>query len=459
MVIGFFDGQYVDRQACDLAFVRMHQRDPIGDRLHLLFACFGLIAMFGPVTLTEIAFAPLAVFFVVRVFNTFPIWIHGFGQPVVLAAIALAGWMMLTLNWSGDPAHGWGEIAELRWFVLVGLVFPVIEKRMVLIAAMGIGIALAQLAQILDAFDGFGIEPLANLVQNHPGRIAGWWHPVVGGSILVGALGLHLPAMLFGTGRTRFLGIVGSSSAIVGVMATGTRGAWIASVLLVVISVLIGVIIKQLHWQRMLILTIALVVLAMVAAMFIGDGLRDRLDETRTELTEIMDGEYDSYTGLRVKMGQIAFEAGAGHPFVGVGAGGYQSWANRHDPDSGVHAHAHNSLLQIWSTLGIVGVVLWAIVLIAVLVAGWRLWIRDQGSEGFYGLGPTCAILGLILASLTDSVQLNTQTAALLGALAALCPSYRPRLAPEASRSHDNRPIGEYTGMPESVGSSVVGDN
>ncbi len=449
VVMGFFDGHYVDRKACDSAFLRMHQRDSIGDRVHVIFACFGLIAMFGPVTLTEIAFAPLMVFFFVRVLNTFPVWIHGFGQPVVLAVLALAGWMMLSLRWSGDPAHGWDEISELRWFVLVGLIFPAIEKRKVLIAAMCIGIAIAQLAQILDAFDGFGIEPLASLVQNHPGRIAGWWHPVVGGSILVGALGLHLPAALIGTGRSRVFGVLGSSAIIVGIIATGTRGAWIASVLLIVLSVLIGAITRRIRWKRVLILAGALVVLAIVAAMLMGDGLRDRLDETRTELAQIMDGQYDSYTGLRIRMGQVALEAGVEHPLVGVGAGGYQHWSNEQYPESKVHAHAHNSLLQIWSTLGIVGVVLWTIVLIAMLRASWRIW--DQRDEGLYGIGPMFAILGLILASLTDSIELNTQTAAMLGALAALSPAYRPRLGPEASRSHDNRPIGEYTGVPESV--------
>jgi len=449
--MGFFDGHYIDRQACNSAFARMHQRDPLGDRLHLLFACLGLIALFGPVTLTEIAFAPLAVFFFVRIFNTFPVWIHGFGQPVALAAIALAGWMMLTLNWSGDSAHGWTEIGELRWFVLVGLIFPVIEKRMILIAAMCIGIAIAQLAQVVDAFDGFGIEPLANLVQNHPGRIAGWWHPVVGGSILVGALGLHLPALLFGTGfgsgRTRTLGIVGSSAIIVGIIATGTRGAWIACAILIALSILVGTITKQLRWQRVLIFVAALGALAILAGVVMGDGLRDRLDETRTELGEILDGQYDSYTGLRVKMGQAAIQAGVEHPVIGVGAGGYQSWANDQNPDSKVHAHAHNSLLQVWSTLGFVGVMLWAILLIAMLRASWRIWDRD--GEGVYGLGPLFAIIGLILASLTDSIQLNTQTAAMLGALAALSPTYRPRLGPEASSMRDNRPIGEYTGVPE----------
>ena len=55
----------------------------------LILGVLGLICLFGPITMTEIAMIPLFVFFFVRVVNTFPIWIHGFGQPSVLVSIAL----------------------------------------------------------------------------------------------------------------------------------------------------------------------------------------------------------------------------------------------------------------------------------------------------------------------------------------------------------------------------------
>lgn len=405
----------------------MHQRDALGDRIHLIFACLGIAFLFGPITITEIAFAPLVAFFVVRIFNTLPVWIHGFGQPAALAVIALSAWMMLSLRWSGDPALGWGEISELRWFVALGLIFPVIEKRLALIAAMCIGIAVGQLAQILDAFDGFGFEPLATLVENHPGRIAGWWHPVVGGSLLVGALGLHLPAALFGIGRSRVFGVLGSAAVIIGIIATGTRGAWIAAVLLIVLSVIFAATTKRIHWRSVLISAAISALIAIVAGFVMRDAIQTRFDETRTEIAEVMDGQYDSYTGLRVRMAQLAVDASFEHPFLGVGAGGYQHWAKQQDPKSGVHAHAHNSLLQIASTLGIVGVLVWVIIIVVMIRGAYRIWDRD--SEGAYGIAPMFAIIGLILASLTDSVQINTQTAAMLATLAALCPAYRPRLS------------------------------
>lgn len=421
---GLIDGSYIDRNACDAAFERMHLRDAIGDRIHLVFAFLGIVCLFGPVTITEIALAPLAVFFVVRVFNTLPIWIHGFGQPVSLAVIALAIWMILSLQWSGDPSLGWEEIAQLRWFLLAGLLFPVIEKRIVLIFAMCLGVAIGQLAQILDAVNGFGIPLLADLVENHSGRISGWWHPVVGGSLLVGGLGLHLPAALLGAGRSRVFGVLGSLAVVIGIIATGTRGALIAAALLLVISAVFALFIKRIRVKNFIFLAGLALIVVVVAGLVMRSAIESRLDETRAEVREIMNGQYDSYTGLRVRMAQLALDAGSQHPIGGVGAGGYQHWANQQDPDSGAHAHAHNSVLQIISTLGGIGLFLWTMIIVIMIRSAWRIWDRDV--EGVYGLGPMFAIIGIVLASITDSIQINAQTAAMLATLAALCPSYRP---------------------------------
>jgi O-antigen ligase len=431
-LVGLIDGSYVDRSACDAAFERMHRQDAIGDRIHLVFAFLGIVCLFGPVTLTEIAFGPLTVFFVVRIKNTFPVWVHGFGQPAGLVVIVMSVWMMLSLRWSGDPSLGWGEIAELRWFVLLGLIFPVIEQRLALIAAMCIGLAIGQLGQMLDVFDGFGIGTIANLVENHPGRVSGWWHPVVGGSLLVGALGLHLPAALYGEGRSRVFGVLGSIVVGVGIIATGTRGAWIAAALLIAFVVLFAAITKRIRWRSVLLCSVVACIVAVVAGFAMRGAIQTRIDETRTELAEIADGQYDSYTGLRVRMAQLAVDAGFEHPIIGVGAGGYQQWSLHQDPDSGAHAHAHNSLLQVLSTLGIVGVLIWGGVIIVLIRGAWRIW--DKDTEGAYGSAPMFAIIGLMLASFTDSIQINTQTAAMFATLAALCPAYRPRLSSKTAR-------------------------
>jgi len=420
--IGFVTGSYIDREGCDAAFERMHRRDAIGDRVMLILGVLGLICLFGPITMTEIAMIPLFVFFFVRVINTFPIWIHGFGQPSVLVSIALLAWMGLGLIWSEDRAQGLEEMGALRWLFAIGFLFPLIEKRAILIGAMCIGIAMGQLGQVLDALNGFGIEPIASIVENHEGRIAGWWHPVVGGGILVAAMGLHIPAALWGSGRTRWVGIAGLSISAIGVLATGTRGAWGAAFLLCLIGVAFLLFVRRVPFKRIALVGAIGAVLVGVTGFVIRDSIMIRINETRAELREMETGDYSSYSGRRVRMAQEAISAFSSHPVQGVGTGAYEEWCASQSQAYG--AHAHNAPLHILATLGIVGGALWVVLMVVVLVNAYRWGTRPGASP--YAMGPMLAIVGLMLASLTDCVQINAQSVAMLGVLIGLCPAYAP---------------------------------
>ena len=435
--VGIIDGEYIDRDACDAAFERMHRRDRIGDKLHLFFGMGALICLFGPVTMTEIAIVPLVVFFVVRVVNTLPVWIHAFGQPLVLATLAMIAYMLVALSWSPDPSNGLWEIGQLRWLFAMGFFFPIIEHRTKLIYALCLGVALGQIGQVLDAFNGFGADWMSKLVENHPGRIAGWWHPVIAGDLLVAAMGLHLPAALLGKGRLRFIGVLGLSFSGIGVLATGTRGAWGAGLLLLVVGALIVVRLKRVPIGRVAIVGALGLLAVSLAGFVLRDSIMIRINETREELREINAGEYDSYSGRRIRMAQEAIEAFSVHPIAGVGTGGYEQWCEEHGQRLG--AHAHNSALHIIATLGLIGLVLWALVLIVAIRNAWQWGKADTTNP--YALGPVLGIVGLLLASLTDSVHINAQSVAMLGVLIALCPAYAPGTPPPIGA--ENHPAGE----------------
>ncbi len=430
---GFVEGDYVDRAACDAAFERMHRRDAIGDRLNLFFGIGGILCLLGPVTMTELALLPLVVFFFVRVVNTAPIWIHGFGQPVVLATLLLVAWMFIALLWTPDRAQGLREIAELRWIALAGFIFPIIEHRRLLIAALCVGFALGQTGQVLDAFNGLGIPSLASLVENHPGRIAGWWHPVVGGSILVAAMGLHMPAALTGRGRTRVLGMLGLTISTVGVLATGTRGAWIAAILLLGLGVLIVLRVKRVPLKRVVLVMLLAIAALGIAGFVLRDSIMIRVNESRAEIREMSEGDFDSYSGRRVIMAQQAAKAFIEHPLAGVGTGGFEQWCVLQDQPGG--SHAHNSTLHTAATLGLAGLLLWSFVLLVALHNAWRWGVGDRSNP--YAMGPLMGIVGLMLASISDCVHINAQSTALLGLLLALCPAYAPNGPVEQSLDHD----------------------
>ncbi len=426
---GFVTGSYITRDQCDDAFARMHRRDRIGDRLHLVFACIAMIGIAGPVSVVDIAVLPLVVFFLVRVFNTFPIWIHGFGQPVVLVALMLAAWMGISLLWSPDPHAGLEHMSELRWLTMIGFVYPVIEHRRVLIACLCIGFLIGSGSQVVDAFDGFGNEFLSTTLWHEPERVSGWWDPAVGGSVLVAALGLHLPAALMGKGRWRLVGYAGSLVMLIAVIATGTRGAWIAAVGLIVIALIIAGARSNIKHKGLIgIAGVVVLILSGLGVSKLGP-IEARIDRASDEISRAIEGDYTSSTGARISMGAEAIKAGTAHPLKGIGAGGFEPWMIEATPV--VHddqAHAHNMMLQLFAELEIPGVMLGVLLGAVILINSWK-----QGIRGGYAMGPCIAFIGIMLVSAFDSVLLNVNTAALIGALAALSPAYIPKSsAPES---------------------------
>ena len=418
----FVDGVYIDRPACDAALDRMHRRDRVGDRLHLVFACLGLFLLAGPVTVTELAFAPLLVFFFVRVVNTGPLWIHAFGQPLILATLALMAWMLVTLAWSPDRANELNEIGRLRWLLLGALVYPAIGHRRMLTTALALGLIVGGVAQLLSGFDA--LRP--PFEARAPGRVSGWWDPVVAGSIQCGAVGLFLPGAIRGVGRERWIALLGLAVALAGLLASGTRGAWIGGAILLAVGVPLILRGSGRGAKRAAVgLGVGAALLLAVVGFVQRDGLALRVQEARAELVAAADGELGTWTGARVAVMGFAMESGLRRPW-GLGAGGLRASArDRLGPDHpGALPHAHSAPLHLFATLG------WAGLGLGGLVA----WIalrharRDDPPDPRRALeaGLPFAIAGLLLAGMFDAVHLNTQTCALLGALAALSPAYRP---------------------------------
>lgn len=428
-------------------------RDLIGHRVHLALALYWCLCLPGPVSITEWAGIPLTLFSAIRVVNIWRVWRSALVQPLVMGALAWTAWQGATLLWSPDAGHGLREWSSCRWFLALWGLWPVMAHRRALIAALAAGFVLANLAQVWQAVAGpMGWPTWARGIA----RYSGWWPPAMAGSMLCAALGLHLPAAVMGRGRTRVVGVLGAAASAGGLVATGTRGAWLAGAALLVIALGFGV------WRWMsaargegegrtgrgLVLGAALVVVAGAGWFFLmRDSVAHRVGPTRDEIASALGHDYKSATGARVLMARMAIEEWRAHPIGGVGAGGYQVRAQemlraRGEADNAplIQAHAHNAALHIGATTGAVGLALWAFIVLVALRGGAEgsgnagpegevegRSLRTSGAGwGTYDAAPLFGLLGLLLVSAFDVVQLNSQTMALLGALLAMCMVSRP---------------------------------
>ena len=431
LYLRLLNGSWIGRDKAELAFEEQLARVPRGMKIHAAIAAAVLALIPGPTSISEIAVVVLLGFFLLRTPKTIRLWMHALGQPVPLLILGFVGWQLITLIWSPDRTQGLDEIASNRWALMILLLWPVIGWRSRFIAALAIGFLLGNLAQLSQFFwAGQSWFPWVR----EPDRFSGWWDPAVAGTLLTAALGLHLPAAIMGTGKTRIIGLTGTIITLAALIATGTRGGWIAGAALVACTVIIAVFVRQ--NRRTLLIGLGVLVLAGISAgVMLRAPISSRVSEARAEISAALnDGDYTTSTGARIAMAGWAVQAFADRPIRGVGAGGYQPWVEDHLQASGidpaersVHAHAHNAILHIAATTGLVGLGLAAAIIIC---AFWNAFSHlSRRTIGTYAAGPAFALLGLLLVSAFDVVHINAHSAAILGILLALTPTFIPKAA------------------------------
>lgn len=427
-------------------FTGLRARDPFGHRLHLALAVGACLFAAFPTTWLEWSWWPVLVCCCVRmishhrILGTLP-W----EWPVRLT-IAFVVWGALSVSWTAGSGEAWlAEWGVARYAVFLFALWPVMNERRWLIGALAAGAVLGNLSQVGHALGrAAGIEWL--VWPRFEDRNSGWWDPVVGGTILCGALGLHLAGCMLGRSvRERAVGGVLCVATLAAIAATGTRGAWIGAAGVMVFAAAAAMLMavhgrwrsgaanrSSARWLGIA-AAVAVIVALCGAAVWLaaGETIVRRVQETRQELSRAMEGDYSTFTGARLAMWGWAGRAFVSHPAQGVGMGGYKAWVEGRMAEDGggqaarpmVHAHAHSMVIHAAASTGLVG----ALMLIGLMVlCVWNGLREGRGWARGYDAGPALALMGLVCAGLFDSVQVNQQTAYWMWLLAALCMAWRP---------------------------------
>lgn len=424
-------------------------------KAHTAAACLSAALATGPTSIAELAIIPAAVAFLATPHKTYPIWIHAYRRPLGLALLLFSAWIAIGIAYSPDNAQAIDEFGVLRFFPIALLISPALHLskagRLRVIAALAIGVAIGQLIQLLHAWAALADGPALFDFDRAQNRISGYWDPAVAGTILTAALGLHLPAALMGTGKQRAIAITAAAATIAALLATGSRGGWIASAALTAITAAVAItraLKSGTHKRQTLTALAALALLTLAAGVAFRGTITARIDKARADLTAATEHDYSSADAARVAMALAAIDAFKAHPIRGVGTGNFGNHARaqaelrtQQNPQSSdtpaepppIHDHAHNTLLHTAATHGLVGVTL----LLAVAAAAIRqsiLWIRHaptRATLGSYQAGPLFALIGLILITPFDTLHVSTSSAAITGVILAL--SINP-----PRRAHEN---------------------
>lgn len=405
------------------------------DRISLILAIVMLVGFGLPTTYVELLGFPALGWWLWRLWRVWPTILPLVLQPLVVLLAAWTLWSMVSISWSPDARMGWKQWHALRWAWVPLVLWPVLYRRSILVGALMVGLIMGNLGQALHAVGkALGISAL--VWPRLADRNSGWWDPVVGGSMLCAALGLHIGLVVGGRGALRVLGVGGVVVTCIGIAATGSRGAYLTAGALLVFALITLAVQAFGRSDRgrtelgVVIATAVLLVGLGVGTALLSGTITRRFEAAKQEISAALrDGKYDTDTGARILMAKLATEAFLEHPVRGVGYGGYRKWcettmrARTGDPAWNLaHAHAHNTYLHIAATGGIVGLVIAGVITVRGVLNAVALGKRREG--GSFAWSPLWAMGAFLMVGLFDPIHINAQTSAQLAALLGLCPSW-----------------------------------
>jgi len=219
-----------------------------------------------------------------------------------------------------------------------------------------------------------------------------------------------------------------------GLIATGSRGPWLAAAVGVLVTVGAIAIRRPDRRARLGVLALLGVVAAGGAWVLGGSMIKERFANLQRDVqTAEQKDDLITDTGIRVFRWTAAWRTFQADPIVGVGAGGFEA-AARQQPEFKqaqidrpktarrlVRGHAHSTYLHTLATTGAIGGVLLALVMLVTLRAAWRNRLDHPWADGSLGV-----LIAWLVGAQFDCYQLNGHYFGLFAFLAAVTLPWRP---------------------------------
>jgi O-antigen ligase len=333
-------------------------------------------------------------------------------HPAMAAAGALLlAWMILSITWAEDPAVARTDVMRYALNLsLLPIVYSAVRRREHVIAVLGVYVAGAVFSALYAiAIAGGGAGEAYDRISG----VAGTANELA--SLLVTALFLAggLLLALRGSPAVRVMLAAAMGVCLVGLFLTLSRAGLVALAAALVAGVFVG-------GRRRAGVAVLILVVGLSTVGYFSFAASKQARERVTTL--------GSGTG-RTDIWTVAWRMVGDDPVRGVGVGNFQTASIHFLLRPGAIQRdefivdrpqvAHNSYLQVVAELGVPGLVLFAGLIVAGLLAGWRA-AREFTRRGDTFMetcarGVVLALIALLVADFFASDQLNKELWLLLG--------------------------------------------
>ncbi|MHC4948496.1 MAG: O-antigen ligase family protein, partial [Planctomycetota bacterium] len=342
-------------------------RDPLGHRIQTALAGLHLFML-------PLASAPSSITFGLLLANTLLRLPHTWRCYAPLGRLRLGwllaawfAWTAASVAWSSDPVQGIDELSASRMLLLPLLLWPLVDRLPWMVGAALAGVFAQNLVQLGQWARVPGLEPEPD------GRLPGLIHAGHTGAWCAAAIVWHLAAAIRGPRLVRVLAIGGLVAAAAGLVGSGARGPWLATLVSVPLVPLVIAIRRPGERRKVLVAVAVALVVGAVAAPVAWPAVRPRLETAAREYRAAReDGVYWTSVGLRPAMWSWAWTIWKQAPVAGIGAGGYREAVTeledyrraaarkRRKAEWMLRDHCHSIYLQALATTGAIGLALLA---------------------------------------------------------------------------------------------------
>ncbi|MEN8167225.1 MAG: O-antigen ligase family protein [Pseudomonadota bacterium] len=316
-------------------------------------------------------------------------------NPVAIWSLPLLAMLAIGVSYSAvDSTDAWDKVSSYAKLLYIPLLISVLDKPEWYRAA-----ALAFLAAMLvvlttSYLQYFGLLPLGPPMQEYTlfkSRIAQNFFMAFTAYIFIDSL-IHQPQW-----RWLWAGLSLLALYNVMVMVPGRTGQVVLLFLIMLTAV------KYLKWHGALIGT-AVVLLLLTMAYQLSDQVRQRIDTTQQELAGFIDNDSNKLPAFsRWVLYPNTLEVIAKSPWFGHGSG---SFAVEYDKvvaatGRGIHSdNPHNEYMHLWAQIGLIGFVLFAILL-------WQMWRQAPRLEPPYNRHGEILVAAMAIGCLFNSFLMD----------------------------------------------------
>jgi O-antigen ligase len=293
------------------------ERDPIGDKIHTIFACLFMFSLPLATAPASISMAALSVYSLMRLPSTWRGLTLIGNSKVLWAMLAWAGWTVLSITWSSDPEQGLDH-AEAMW--ALGLFFvlpPVLHNWRFLLGAFLLGVAVqngVQIMQLTKALQMGRIYVRPSGFNGHAGNSS---------IFMAVAFVVWLAILMFGN-RFRWYTLVGAALALFGVVLARGFGVWIGLAFGSLLLCCIKIHQDKPSLKKVLISSIAIALVVVFSGYLVKPSLLRKIKEVTNSIERYSEGEIQTGNEKRLVWWETELKASVKSPetfLFGHGAG------------------------------------------------------------------------------------------------------------------------------------------